>query len=498
MGCGGSKTVDDELSSSNAPAAYYATGAALPQANGLFVRDGNYQGAPLFKNAQFWLLRYQLPSGVKWWYIADKDRLDSNDGDLYRVKSGSVLPPLAGWGLAQDGVAPAPVLQPFLDAASAPTTPPPPPPAQSRVPKIGADGQEMAQNFEDEEIPGAYYISGAAVAQANGVYARDGTYSGAPLFKNGQLWLLRYTLPSGDRHWYIADKDQLDQDKGDLYRVKSPSGLPPQSGWVVAQDGIAPAPTLQALADEGPAGYFVHQAGRPEANGAYVRDGSYSSCPLYKQANDGAYWLLRYRMPKGSHYWYIADKSSLERDDGDLYRVKSDADTPPAGGWSLAKDGVAPAPTLSPYYPMPVAAVPVEATLVEPSPSHLPADQLTTMPMGTPMAMPMAMPMMDAIMDAHMPMVMGVTVVTSWTMGGTPDGGWANVPTVPSAPRLSTLVEKCEVLGRELGLSGTLKEVVEKAAEQLGVEAGGRPLAAVAESCVQALGTGAGTSPEPK
>ena len=326
MGCGGSKGAEvssaasEDTIISKSAGVYYATGAAVPEANGHFVRDGTYQGAPLFKNGQLWLLRVRLPSGCDWWYIADKDKLDVNDGDLYRVKSSARWPPTTGWGLAKDGVAPAPTLQPFKDVASAPSVPPPAAqPRQRRKPKLGADGQEMAQNFEDEEIPGAYLLSGAAIPQANGVYARDGSYSGAPLFKNGQLWLLRYTMPSGARFWYVADKDMLDRDDGDLYRVRSPSGLPPQTGWGLAKDGRAPPPTLQALPDiDGPSGYIVHGSGCEAANGAYARDGSYASCPLYKQVEDGPYWLLRYRMPKGSHYWYIAHKDQLDRDDGDL------------------------------------------------------------------------------------------------------------------------------------------------------------------------------------
>ena len=44
----------------------------------------------------------------------------------------------------------------------------------------------IPQPVMPQDIPGAYYASGAAIPQANGVYVRDGTYSGAPLFKNGQ------------------------------------------------------------------------------------------------------------------------------------------------------------------------------------------------------------------------------------------------------------------------------------------------------------------------
>ena len=47
--------------------------------------------------------------------------------------------------------------------------------------------------------------------------------------------------------------------------------------------------------------------------------------------------------------------------------------------------------------------------------------------------------------------------------------------------------EKCELLSRELWLSGTFKEIIQSAAEQLGVETAGRPLMAIAESCVVQL-----------
>ena len=73
-------------------------GAGVPDANGLYVRDGEYEGAPLFKKGQWWLLRYFLPrSGNHWWYIADKDQLSRDDGDLYRIKSEEQTPPLTGW-----------------------------------------------------------------------------------------------------------------------------------------------------------------------------------------------------------------------------------------------------------------------------------------------------------------------------------------------------------------------------------------------------------------
>ena len=46
-------------------------------------------------------------------------------------------------------------------------------------------------------------------------------------------------------------------------------------------------------------------------------------------------------------WWYIADKNSLDSDDGDMYRVQHNAQLPPTDlEWKKAKDGVLPAPTL--------------------------------------------------------------------------------------------------------------------------------------------------------
>ena len=51
----------------------------------------------------------------------------------------------------------------------------------------------------------------------------------------------------------------------------------------------------------------------------------------------------------------------------------------------------------------------------------------------------------------------------------------------------TTISENVEYLKRELGLSGTIKEVVDQAAVQLGINAGGRPLTEVATQCMKAL-----------
>ena len=88
-------------------------------------------------------------------------------------------------------------------------------------------------------------MSGAGSTECNGFYARDGEYGGCPLFKNGRWWLLRYTMKSGISCWYIADKDTLDKNVGDMYRVESGERLPPTDvEWLKAKDGVLPAPWL--------------------------------------------------------------------------------------------------------------------------------------------------------------------------------------------------------------------------------------------------------------
>ena len=47
-------------------------------------------------------------------------------------------------------------------------------------------------------------------------------------------------------HRYIADKDNLDSNDGDMYRAKHNGNLPPTDvSWLKAKDGVLPAPTLQ-------------------------------------------------------------------------------------------------------------------------------------------------------------------------------------------------------------------------------------------------------------
>ena len=99
---------------------------------------------------------------------------------------------------------------------------------------------------QEEEVRGCnYVVFGAGSAEVNGLYVRDGEHGGSPLFKNDKWWLMHYTVPGGKRFWYIADKDNVDVDAGDMYCVPSDAAEPPtHSAWLKAPDGILPVPTL--------------------------------------------------------------------------------------------------------------------------------------------------------------------------------------------------------------------------------------------------------------
>ena len=93
-------------------------------------------------------------------------------------------------------------------------------------------------------------VSGAGVEAANGEYVRDGEFAAAPVFKHpeGRWWMIRYRLPNGSFYWYIADRNRLDTDAGDLYRVKTRMLLPPcDMPWGLARDGVEPPPTLTCV-----------------------------------------------------------------------------------------------------------------------------------------------------------------------------------------------------------------------------------------------------------
>ena len=231
----------------------------------------------------------------------------------------------------------------------------------------GSSTLEAAHNAESVDLPGAYFVRGAGLPEANGWYARDGTYSGAPVYKRGLLWLYRHTCQcdtcNGARSWYISDRRVLPSDAhGDFYKApardccEADAMLPPTEPelWTACHEHCEPCPSSVSRVDdrEGPVGFIVALAGDASADGAYVRCGSFAAAPLFKQLDEarpdgfGAHFLLAYQLPSGRRRWYVAEKDTLDIDQGDKYYADSDADLPPTdpSAWRVARSGAPGAP----------------------------------------------------------------------------------------------------------------------------------------------------------
>ena len=94
-------------------AEYVVGGAGIAECNGVYTRASDQDGVPSFINGEILMLRYKLPSGSQWWYLADRRSLDRAAGDYYRLQSSSDTPPLSGWqidGQTSDGRPPLPIV----------------------------------------------------------------------------------------------------------------------------------------------------------------------------------------------------------------------------------------------------------------------------------------------------------------------------------------------------------------------------------------------------
>ncbi|CAE7216721.1 ncbp2 [Symbiodinium sp. CCMP2592] len=79
--------------------------------------------------------------------------------------------------------------------------------------------------------------------------------------------------------------------------------------------------------------YLIEDAGVEVVNGYYVqKEGELNKAPVY--ANEAGILLFKYKMARGSEYWYLSRDGDLSRSDGDYYRVRSNNSRPPEEGWS--------------------------------------------------------------------------------------------------------------------------------------------------------------------
>ena len=76
---------------------YTVAGAGTEKCNGKYLPATEFDGVLSYINGDVLLLRWQMGNGDKWWYLADRNSLDTKRGDYYRVKSTSDTPPQTGW-----------------------------------------------------------------------------------------------------------------------------------------------------------------------------------------------------------------------------------------------------------------------------------------------------------------------------------------------------------------------------------------------------------------
>ena len=73
------------------------------------------------------------------------------------------------------------------------------------VGRLAAELYQAQQRISSDggDPPPGYVVEGAGCEIANGTYMRDGEYGSSPRFVHeaGQLWMLRYQLPSGNQYW---------------------------------------------------------------------------------------------------------------------------------------------------------------------------------------------------------------------------------------------------------------------------------------------------------
>ncbi|RAH13251.1 MAG: hypothetical protein CMB20_005140 [Methanobacteriota archaeon] len=105
---------------------YTVQGAGIAKCNGTYIPATEFDGVLSYINGDVLLLRWKMGNGDQWWYLADRNSLDTKRGDYYRVRSSSDTPPKTGWIIDDqtEGIMPCPTIsgsanQPTLSTYSA-------------------------------------------------------------------------------------------------------------------------------------------------------------------------------------------------------------------------------------------------------------------------------------------------------------------------------------------------------------------------------------------
>tara|TARA_B100001564_G_scaffold24179_1_gene17945 strand:- start:631 stop:2244 length:1614 start_codon:yes stop_codon:yes gene_type:complete len=91
---------------------YTVQGAGIAKCNGVYIPATEFDGVSSYINGDVLLLRWRMGNGDQWWYLADRNSLDTKRGDYYRVRSSSDTPPKSGWVIDDqtEGIMPCPTI----------------------------------------------------------------------------------------------------------------------------------------------------------------------------------------------------------------------------------------------------------------------------------------------------------------------------------------------------------------------------------------------------
>ena len=91
---------------------YSVQGAGTEKCNGTYIPATKFDGVLSYINGDVLLLRWKMGNGDQWWYLADRNSLDTKRGDYYRVRSSSDTPPKTGWTIDDqtEGASPCPTV----------------------------------------------------------------------------------------------------------------------------------------------------------------------------------------------------------------------------------------------------------------------------------------------------------------------------------------------------------------------------------------------------
>ena len=239
---------------------FQLSGCSKPDINGEYVRTGTeHNDRPVYKKAPQHGFAFSAPIHV---FLSRTGSARPHDHAVWKVRQGE--PYDGGW---------------VISVRASPEFPNSPPPGQWEK-GLQADmscdtyptleflgGDEAAPTVSDRMMSSdgrqTLRVSGAGSSAANGLYTKDGEYRGAPKYvhEDGQLWMLRYTLRSGAKFWYMRTRTPRRRPRrpvphslrrrraADHRRVEQRSrrqSPPPTLEWV--DDAPAPPPEEAAAA----------------------------------------------------------------------------------------------------------------------------------------------------------------------------------------------------------------------------------------------------------